>query len=317
MSMCMTNMNKMQIKWYKALFPVILLIIFFIAYTIFPNITLGLDDALKNILRKVILSIVFLLGGWTINKIINILIKYHLRRHDITKKDNLKARSVLTRMRYVRIVIGIIIFLVSLALAMYQFESMRQLSTSILASAGIIGIMLAFSAQTLLANIIAGFEVAFTQPIRLDDVVIVEGEWGKIEEINATHVVVRIWDQRRLVLPITYFVEKPFENWTKTSADIWGTTEFFVDYSMPVDAMRKQLTNILQKTDLWDGKINSLQVTNTDEKTMKVRALMSAKDSGKAWDLRCFVREEMIAFLQKNYPEHLPKLRANVIGKHK
>ncbi|MCF7799059.1 mechanosensitive ion channel family protein [Candidatus Woesearchaeota archaeon] len=311
----MKKVNQLQIKWYKALFPIILLIIFFVAYNIFPNLNLGLEDELQNTLRKILLSIVFLLGGWTINKIINLLIKQSLRRHDITKQDNLKERSILTRMRYVRIIINIIIILISLALALRQFEGMRQLSTSILASAGIIGIMLAFSAQKILANILAGFEIAFTQPIRIDDVVIVEGEWGKIEEINATHVVVRIWDQRRLVLPITYFVEKPFQNWTKTSADIWGTTEFYVDYSMSIDAMRKQLTTILKKTNLWDGKINSVQVTETNDKTMKVRALMSAKNSGDAWDLRCKVREEMIRFLQEKHPEKLPRLRAEVMGK--
>jgi small-conductance mechanosensitive channel len=172
--------------------------------------------------------------------------------------------------------------------------------------------VLAFSAQKLLANILAGFEIAFSQPIKIDDVVIVEGEWGRIEEINATNVVVKIWDQRRLVLPITYFVEKPFQNWTKKSADIWGTAEFYVDYSMPISEMRKELTRILKTTDLWDGKVDSLQVTDTNDKTIKVRALMSARNSPDAWDLRCYVREKMIDFLQKKYPDKLPRLRAQI-----
>ncbi|MBU0666571.1 MAG: mechanosensitive ion channel family protein, partial [Nanoarchaeota archaeon] len=163
--------------------------------------------------------------------------------------------------------------------------------------------------------ILAGFVIAFSQPIRIDDVVIVEGEWGHIEEINTTNVIVKVWDQRRIVLPITYFVEKPFQNWTKTSADIWGTTDFYVDYNMPVEEMRTELGKILKSTKLWDGKINSLQVTDLNEKTMKVRALMSAKDSSEAWDLRCYVREKMINFMQEKYPDKLPKIRAEIKNK--
>ncbi len=313
----MIKNQEVKIKWHRAALPLLLLIIAFISYGFLPQLTSEFTQETIKLFTQILLSIIFLLGGWTINKLINILIKHSMLKHDMTKSNNLEERKRHTRMRYVRIVINIVIFLVSLALALRQFDGMRQISTSILASAGIIGIMLAFSAQKLLGNILAGFEIAFTQPVRIDDVVVVEGEWGRIEEINATHIVVKIWDQRRLVLPITYFVEKPFQNWTKTSADIWGTAEFFVDYTMPVDAMRKELTKILKKTDLWDGKVNSLQVTGTNDKTITVRALMSAKDSGKGWDLRCFVREEMIAFLQKKHPEKLPQLRARVIGKRK
>lgn len=259
--------------------------------------------------KKILLSIIFLLGGWTLNKIINLIITFNVRKLDIKKADNLHERKVFTQMRYLKIIINIIIFLVSIALALRQFESMKQLSTSILASAGIIGLIIAFSAQALFANILAGFEIAFSQPIRTDDVVVVEGEWGRIEEINATNVIVKIWDNRRLVLPITYFVQKPFQNWTKTTSEILGTAEFYLDYSMSVEAMRKELTKILKSTTLWNGKVNVLQVTDTSEKSMKVRALMSAKDSGTAWDLRCYVREKMISFLQEKHADQLPKLR--------
>jgi len=308
----MKKIKHIRLRWEGVIIPIFVLIATIVLYNILPTLLVDVNASFISMTRKIVMGVAFLFAGWVVNKIINILIKYSIRKKNLNDSDNLHARKTHTRMRYVRIVINIIVFLVSLALALRQFEAMRQLSTSILASAGIIGIMLAFSAQKLLANLLAGFEIAFTQPIRIDDVVIVEGEWGRVEEINSTHVIVKIWDQRRLVLPITHFVEKPFQNWTKTSADIWGTAEFFVDYNMPVDKMRKELTAILKKTPLWDGKVNSLQVTDANDKTMKVRALMSAKNSGDAWDLRCYVREQMIAFLQKNYPEHLPQLRANI-----
>jgi small-conductance mechanosensitive channel len=313
----MKEIKNIRLRWEGIIIPLTIFVGTIVLYNIIPSILLEASESVITTTKKIIMGIAFLFAGWVVNKIINIFIKYSIRKKNLNEANNLHARKTHTRMRYVRIVINIIVFLVSLALALRQFEAMRQLSTSILASAGIIGIMLAFSAQKLLANLLAGFEIAFTQPIRIDDVVIVEGEWGRIEEINSTHVIVKIWDQRRLVLPITHFVEKPFQNWTKTSADIWGTTEFFVDYNMPVDKMRKELTKILKTTPLWDGKVNSLQVTDTSEKTMKVRALMSAKNSGDAWDLRCYVREQMIAFLQKNYPEHLPQLRANIMQQEK
>jgi small-conductance mechanosensitive channel len=158
--------------------------------------------------------------------------------------------------------------------------------------------------------LLAGFQIAMTQPIRIDDVVIVEGEWGRIEEITLTYVVVRIWDQRRLVVPITYFIEKPFQNWTRTSADILGTIFLQVDYAVPVDSVRQELTRILEGSPNWDRKVNVLQVTDAKERTLELRALASSSDASKSWDLRCEVREKLVAFVQKNYPDSLPRLRA-------
>ena len=149
-------------------------------------------------------------------------------------------------------------------------------------------------------------------PIRLDDVVIVEGEWGRIEEIGTTYVVVRIWDFRRLVVPLSYFIEKPFQNWTRKSADLLGTVFIYTDYTVPVDEVRSQLHAVLQSSGLWDGKTWGLQVTNATENVVELRALMSAPDSGTAWDLRCEVREKMIKFLQEKFPDSLPKLRAEL-----
>jgi small-conductance mechanosensitive channel len=154
-------------------------------------------------------------------------------------------------------------------------------------------------------------QIALTEPIRLDDVVIVEGEWGRIEEIGTTYVVIRIWDLRRMVVPLSYFIEKPFQNWTRVSADILGTVFLYTDYTVPVEALRQELSRILASTKLWDGKVNILQVSDATAHTLELRALMSASDSSNAWDLRCYVRERLIAYVQKNYPECLPKTRAD------
>ena len=189
------------------------------------------------------------------------------------------------------------------------FEEVRQLGISLFASAGVAGIIIGFAAQKLIATVLAGLQIAITQPIRIDDVVIIENEWGRIEEITLTYVVVKIWDQRRLVVPSTYFFEKPFQNWTRTSAEILGTVFLYTDYHVSFDALRKELTRLLESTPLWDKRVNVLQVTDAKEYGVEIRALVSAKDSPTAWDLRVFIREKMIEFIQKNYPESLPRTR--------
>jgi small-conductance mechanosensitive channel len=204
-----------------------------------------------------------------------------------------------------------VIAVFTLASMLMVFDSVRQFGESILASAGIAGIVVGFAAQRSIATLLAGFQIALTQPIRVDDVVIVENEWGRIEDITLTYVVVRLWDLRRLVVPITYFIERPFQNWTRSSADILGTVFLYVDYSVPLDALRSELTRILKASRFWDGKVNVLQVTDAKERTMEVRALASAANASLAWDLRCQVREQLVDFLQRNYPESLPKLRAS------
>jgi hypothetical protein len=204
-----------------------------------------------------------------------------------------------------------VIAIFMLASMLMVFDSVRQFGESILASAGIAGIVVGLAAQRSIAALLAGFQIAMTQPIRLDDVVIVEKEWGRIEEITLTYVVVRIWDLRRLVVPITYFIEQPFQNWTRASADILGTVFLYVDYTVPVDSLRGELTRILQASRFWDGKVNALQVTDAKEQTLEVRALASAADASLAFSLRCEIREQLVGFLQRNYPESLPKVRAS------
>ena len=204
-----------------------------------------------------------------------------------------------------------IIGIFTLASMLMVFDSVRQFGASILASAGIAGIVVGFAAQRSIATLLAGFQIALTQPIRLDDVVIVENEWGRIEDITLTYVVVRVWDLRRLVVPITYFIEQPFQNWTRSSADILGTVFLYVDYNVPLDALRAELTRILEASRYWDGKVNVLQVTDAKEHPLEIRALASAADASAAWDLRCEIREKLIGFVQQKFPESLPRFRAS------
>ena len=194
------------------------------------------------------------------------------------------------------------------------FEEVRQFGTSILASAGVLGIIIGFAAQKTISNLFAGFQIAMTQPIRLDDVVIVEGEWGRVEEITLTYVIIHIWDDRRLVVPLGYFIEKPFQNWTRASAQLLGSVFVWVDYTMPLDEIRKALKEIIEPNPLWDKRFWNLQVTDATEKTMQIRVLATAADSSKGWDLRCDIREKLIAYIQKHHPQSLPRVRAEFEG---
>ena len=235
-----------------------------------------------------------------------------LLRYDVTASDNLKARAVSTQVNVLVKIVMVLILIIAGATMLMTFDKVRQVGVSLLASAGIAGVIIAFAAQRSLATLVAGIQIAITQPIRLDDVVIVEEEWGRIEEITLTYVVVRIWDLRRLVVPITYFLEKPFQNWTRVSADLLGTVTMHCDYRVPVAAVRAELSSILAGTELWDGKVSGLVVLDATDKTIVLRALVSTKDSGDGWDLRCHVREKLVEFLQREYPDSLPRIRAEV-----
>lgn len=202
-----------------------------------------------------------------------------------------------------------IIVIVAFGTILMTFEAVRKAGTSLLASAGVAGIILGFAAQRSIVTLLAGIQIALTQPIRLEDAVVVEGEWGWIEEINMTYVVIRVWDLRRLVVPINYFIEKPFQNWTRTSSEIIGTVFLYTDYNVPFEELRKELQRIVEATTLWNKKVQVLQVTEAKPENVEIRMLVSAKNSPQAWDLRVHVREKMIEFLQKNYPESLPRTR--------
>ncbi len=253
-----------------------------------------------------------LTAAWVLIRMLSVTEDVVARRFDVGASDNLRARAIHTQFRIIRRVAAVAIGLLTVALLLASSEDFRELGTGILASAGLVGLVVGLAAQKTLGNLLAGIQIAITQPIRLDDVVIVEGEWGWIEEITLTYVVVRVWDLRRVVLPIGYFLEKPFQNWTRVSADILGTVYLHLDYTAPVDAIREELRRIVEQSSLWDGNVCGIQVTDASAQTIEVRALVSAADSGKAWDLRCAVREQLIAFLQANHPDCLPRVRAFV-----
>lgn len=247
--------------------------------------------------------------AWFFIRLVYVLQEVTFKRFSIDKENNLRARKVRTQFQYIKTILVIIIVVVALAFLLRQFNALKGLGTGLLASAGVAGIIIGFAAQRTLGDLLAGMQIAFTQPLRIDDAVIVEDEWGWVEEITLTYVVIKIWDERRLVLPITYFVEKPFQNWTRNSGDIIGSVYVYADYAVDVPAVRKEVERLVKKNKRWDKRVCVLQVTKFTEKTVELRALMSAKSSPAAWDLRCEVREGLLAYFQKKHPEALPRIR--------
>jgi small-conductance mechanosensitive channel len=243
---------------------------------------------------------------------VNVGEKVLLAEGDITQADNLHARKLYTQVKLLSKTVHVAIGLCMVATIFMLFQPVRHVGTSLLASAGIAGIIAGIAAQQTLANLFAGFQIALAQPIRQDDVVIVETEWGRVEEITLTYVVVHIWDDRRMVLPLSYFIQKPFQNWTRVSAQLLGSVFVWVDYTFPVDEARLALKPIIENNPLWDKRFWNLQVSDTSEKTIQLRVLATAADSSKAWDLRCKIREDFIAYIQKNHPQCLPRVRAEL-----
>ncbi|MDW5287581.1 mechanosensitive ion channel family protein [Formosa sp. PL04] len=248
-------------------------------------------------------------SAWVIIVVLRLLKTRFLRHYDISEEDNLHSRKIYTQFNILEKVLIFIIIISAIGFILLSFDGIRKIGMGLFASAGIAGIILGLSAQKVVGALFAGIQIAITQPFRIDDAVVVEGEWGWIEEINLTYVVIRIWDKRRLVLPSTYFLEKPFQNWTRNNADIMGTIFLYTDYNIPFDDLRTELTRLLKASDLWDGKVNVLQVTESKETTVESRILVSAKNSPMAWDLRVHIREKMIVYIQKNYPDSLPRTR--------
>jgi small-conductance mechanosensitive channel len=232
-----------------------------------------------------------------------------MSRHRMDAPDNVSARRIYTQVSVIRKIIVTAVVILATGSILMMFDPVRQFGTSILASAGIAGIVLGFAAQRTLGNVLAGIQIALTQPLLIDDVVVVEGEFGQIEEITLTYVTVRTWDLRRLVLPITYFVEKPFQNWSRVSTELLGTVILYVDYQVPMGELRKELKQLVENNPKWDKRVCGLQMTDAKQNTIEVRALVSGADPGKLGDLRCEVREGLINFLVHNYPESLPRSR--------
>ena len=232
-----------------------------------------------------------------------------MSRHSMDTPDNMSARRIYTQVSVIRKIIVTAVLIIATGSILMMFDPVRQFGTSILASAGIAGIVLGFAAQKTLGNVLAGIQIALTQPLLIDDIVVVEGEFGQIEEITLTYVTVRTWDLRRIVLPITYFVEKPFQNWSRVSTDLLGTVILYLDYQVPMAELRKELKRLVENHPKWDKKVCGLQLTDTKEHVIEVRALVSGTDPGKLSDLRCDIREGLINFLVRNYPESLPRSR--------
>jgi small-conductance mechanosensitive channel len=227
-------------------------------------------------------------------------------------EDNLQARRIHTQTRVMLRMLMSVVMLIGLSSILMTFPGIRQIGISLLASAGVAGLVAGIAARPVLGNLIAGLQIALTQPIRLDDVVIVQDEWGWIEEITGTYVVIRLWDQRRLVVPLQWFIENPFQNWTRTNSQIVGTIFLWVDYRIPLQPLREEMLQICKTAQEWDGRVCLMQVTDTSEHAMQLRVLVSSIDSPRNWDLRCLVREALISFIQHQYPEYLPTVRATV-----
>ena len=257
-----------------------------------------------------LLVIVFL--TWVVVQILYSVRDRMFLRVDKDVVHDMSMRAARTKLNILLKIAVFAVVVIGISVALMTFPTIHEIGVSILASAGIAGVIVGFAAQKSLGNLFAGIQIALTQPIRIDDVVVVDNEMGNIEEISLTYVVVRLWDKRRLVVPITYFVEKVFQNWTLLYFELIGSVILHVDYITPVDKMRVALDDILANTLLWDGKTKQLAVIEAKEQSIELRILVSAKDSTTLWDLRCYVREEMIAFLQKNYPDCLPKKRLTV-----
>jgi small-conductance mechanosensitive channel len=262
-----------------------------------------------QMVSHVLQVMLILLAAWIAQTALHIWVTLHLRRFNLDAEDNLLARKHATQSRVLLRVGDILIFILALSAALMTFDAVRQYGISLLASAGAAGIVLGLALQPVLKNLLAGIQIAVTQPIRLDDALLVEGEWGNVEEITSTYVVVRIWDLRRLILPLSYFIEHPFQNWTRKGADLLGSVIIYLDYRAPIDVVRDTVQKIAQESPLWDGNVAGTQVVDFREETMEVRILVSAANAGRAFDLRCEVREKLIAFLQEHHPYALPTRR--------
>jgi small-conductance mechanosensitive channel len=291
-----------RIRW-----PTRLILLAFFITAVLP--TLPIAPELSLLLRRIASLSLIAMVGWMVISVVSLAGDILALRYNIEIADNLAARRVQTQLRILKRTINIIVLVVTVSIMLMTIPEVREFGVSLFASAGVAGLAVGLAARPALSNLIAGLQIALAQPIRIDDVVIVEKEWGRIEEINSTYVVVRVWDERRLVVPLSYFIEKPFQNWTRRTAELIGEVTWHLDYTAPIDAMRKKLDEFVRASKNWDGKTALIQVIGTDRHTIELRALVSAANSGASWDLRCEVREKMIAYLREYHPACLPRIR--------
>jgi small-conductance mechanosensitive channel len=285
--------------------------IFFLTCLLLALPFVPLPENIAHTIRQGFVMAMVIALGWFVVGCIYVLQAVMLRRYDLSVANNVQARRIHTQFQLFRRMLIAFVVVIDIGALLWSFNDPRiwHYGSGLLASAGIASLVLATAAKSTASNFLAGVQIALTEPIRIDDVVIVEGEWGRIEEITSAYVVVRIWDLRRLIVPLTYFIENPFQNWTRESADILGTAFLYVDYSIPVEDLRKQLDVIVHPAPQWDGKVCVLQVTNLTDRSMEIRCLVSTRNSGDGFDLRCLVREKMIAWIKANHPDAFPLTR--------
>ncbi|HSX50417.1 MAG TPA: mechanosensitive ion channel family protein [Cellvibrio sp.] len=270
--------------------------------------TLPFAGAIDHLITLAIIAVIIWLGLRVVDAGREVIFK----RHPIQVSDNRTARRIHTQTQVLVHTLSFFVILFGFAAMLMTFPGAKQIGASLLASAGLAGLAVGFAAKPVLGNLIAGLQIAITQPLSLDDVVIVENEWGRIEEITSTYVVVKIWDERRLIVPLQYFIENPFQNWTRESTQILGTLFLWVDYAMPLDPLRSELDRLCKEVpQLWDGRVSNIQVTDTSDKAIQLRVLVSSSNAGNNWDLRCFLREKLVQFITTNHPDYLPQLRTN------
>lgn len=272
------------------------------------------NHAVQDGVQRVLSAAVILLIGWCVLTAAGIASERYIGGLKLDASDNLLARKAITQVRILKQAAAVMISLITTGFALMTFDSVREYGISLFASAGVAGIIAGLAARPLFSNLLAGVQLAVTQPIRLEDAVVIQGEWGWVEELTSTYVVVRLWDLRRLIVPLSWLFENPFQNWTRRTANLIGSVYLYVDYTIPVDRVRAKLEEILRQSPLWDGKTANLQVTDARDTVIELRALMSARNSGEAWDLRCFVREKLIAWLQGEYPAALPRQRGELVA---
>lgn len=268
-------------------------------------------DYFYDVLRQIVVIGIVICVGWFAIGCIYVFQAELLRKYDLKVDNNLQARRVHTQLQLFRRILITFVVIIDIGVLLWTFNNPRiwHYGSGLLASAGVASLILAAAAKSTASNFLAGLQIALTEPIRIDDVVVVEGEWGRIEEITSSYVVIKIWDLRRLVVPLSFFIENSFQNWTRESSDLLGTAFLYVDYSIPVEDLRQELQRVAESSPLWDGQVCKLQVTNLSERTMELRCLLSARNSSDSFDLRCIVREQMTAYIQRNFPNAFPTAR--------
>ncbi len=287
--------------------PSRLIVALLAVYFVLPQAQLG--DAALGLVRHGISLLLIAAMTWLVVRIIQSISQFVLAQYESGTLFDTRARRVQTQMRVLSRILSVVAVIVGVAAALMTFDTIKQLGASILASAGITGLIVGLAAQKVIANFLAGLQIAFTGPINIGDVVVIEGEWGRIEEITTTYVVLKIWDERRLIVPFSKIIDSTFYNWSRTSSEVLGTIYIYTDYQVPIDAVRAEAERIVNASDHWDGRSCGLVVTNATERAVELRVVISAADGSKQWDLRCEVREKLIKYLQREHPECLPRTR--------